>query len=893
MWKCKGCSSKTSTRCQLLKHYRLNHPHYGRRQPYPCPYTICPCTFKSWNALRSHLCRVHNRDSSQQASSLASFTCQICAFPELANEKEYFSHIYVHLKAHETITCMFRGCTFKTNISGTFKSHKNRKHAPFSCSDFKPGIVIITGSPEIPLLSDEHKGGAEFEDVQSTSQTEETHEKMMEERFAVVLLKLENLLHVPSSAVDELLQDLHFLMSSASLSTLKAIVSDFCTKHNLCLNATEIEELASAVCFSNPLTKSIGEQGPLRTAFKRKQYFKDKFQVVEPVEYVLDKDSNHTYQYVPLLQSLQQLLSKDGIIDVATNCSTNSNEAAQEYKSFQDGNFFKQILFLSTGELKIGLTLYIDEFEVCNPLGTSRKKHKLCAIYWILGNLPPDQQSSLSSINLSLLCKSNYIKTYGYGKVLEPLLHDLVVLENHGLFLQQTGKNIKGTVQFVSADNLGAHGLAGFVENFSGEYVCRFCTGRFSDFQTKPVVSSDFILRSKESHKEHVKCAEDSGKPCLGVKRACVLTKNLSYFDVTTGYPPDILHDLLEGVVPVELAQCLGVLISKKYFSLNTLNKVILCFPYKGDDKTNRPHIVPQTFLSKNTIGGNAAENWTLLRLLPLMIGDTVPEGESVWEIVLDLKEIVELAVAQIHTEESIGYLQWKISDHRQKYQEAFPNKKLLPKHHYIEHYPHMIRCFGPLVRLWTMRFEAKHSFFKKVAHHTKCFKNVALTLSKKHQLMIAYHLHSSAPQKLGFEVSGVSRDPLEVLKDEISLPIQQMYPNTKEVNMAKSAECNGIAYRTGIIVICEFTDGLPVFGQIIRICVLQNSLNFIVRKFLAWFRDHYRAFELQPCLTGKMFLITYDDLAEKYPLHDYFIGPLRLVTLKRYPYLKSRFLNN
>lgn len=120
------------------------------------------------------------------------------------------------------------------------------------------------------------------------------------------------------------------------------------------------------------------------------------------------------------------------------------------------------------------MTLYIDEFEVCNPLGTSRKKHKLCAMYWILSNLPPGQHSSLSCIYLAVLCKGNYIKEYGYGKVLEPLLRDLVVLEEHGALVQQIGKNIEGTVQCVAADNLGAHGIAGFVESFSGEYVCIF-----------------------------------------------------------------------------------------------------------------------------------------------------------------------------------------------------------------------------------------------------------------------------------------------------------------------------------------------------------------------------------------------------------------------------------
>lgn len=57
-------------------------------------------------------------------------------------------------------------------------------------------------------------------------------ERMMEEKFAVMLLKLENVLYVASSAVDEFLQDLHFLMSSASLTAINAIVTDFCTKQS-------------------------------------------------------------------------------------------------------------------------------------------------------------------------------------------------------------------------------------------------------------------------------------------------------------------------------------------------------------------------------------------------------------------------------------------------------------------------------------------------------------------------------------------------------------------------------------------------------------------------------------------------------------------------------------
>lgn len=56
MWKFKECAAEETTRYHLLKHYRINHGHFGRKHPYPCTYSNCLCTFKTWNALRSHLC---------------------------------------------------------------------------------------------------------------------------------------------------------------------------------------------------------------------------------------------------------------------------------------------------------------------------------------------------------------------------------------------------------------------------------------------------------------------------------------------------------------------------------------------------------------------------------------------------------------------------------------------------------------------------------------------------------------------------------------------------------------------------------------------------------------------------------------------------------------------
>ena len=85
----------------------------------------------------------------------------------------------------------------------------------------------------------------------------------------------------------------------------------------------------------------------------------------------------------------------------------------------------------------------MDDFETCNPKCTSRQKHKLCAVYWILGNLPPGSHSSLSSIYLALLAKTDNLKKYGYTKVLQPLLQDIKTIEDNGVYIPLLGKSLK------------------------------------------------------------------------------------------------------------------------------------------------------------------------------------------------------------------------------------------------------------------------------------------------------------------------------------------------------------------------------------------------------------------------------------------------------------------
>lgn len=342
------------------------------------------------------------------------------------------------------------------------------------------------------------------------------------QNLAAMLLKLEHLVHVPSLAIGVFSEEMHYLLKSVSVPLSVAGVQQVFEKHNLHVDESVIKEIAATIA-SNPLHSAIG--GSSCTAYKRTQFYKDNFSVVEPIEYCLDEQQTNTFQYVPVLKSLQLLFAKQDVVDrVVENHTARTSPAScssHDYKSFQDGSHFKENTLLSGKDLTIS---YADDFEVCNPLGTSRKKHKLFAVYWILSNLPPGSRSSLSSIYLALLCKGEDLKHYGHEKVLEPLLRDLSILEKDGIFVHLHGTFIKGNVYCVVADNLAAHGMGGFVESFSGEFFCRFCLGRSSDVQAKEVQSGAFNLFTSY----------------CGVKRDCVFNKHLSHFNVLSAHPPDV-----------------------------------------------------------------------------------------------------------------------------------------------------------------------------------------------------------------------------------------------------------------------------------------------------------------------------------------------------------------
>lgn len=340
-WPCKVCSTSVTTRSDIVKHYRLHHGTFGPYHALPCVYVDCPCSFKSWNALHSHLSRNHVEVESLPQEVIISFTCQLCQGSVFSSEKTYFEHIGHHLKHNETIDCVFAGCNHQTNVYGTFQTHKHSKHTPHTLHDFKPGILSQEHCREELNAEDENDVSDDNNALTNSDVPFEEESNVLIEHIAALLLKLESVHNVSLKCIDELVEELHFISNSASKAALKEIIVSHFQRNNHSVNDGFVNSLVEELCTSNPLSTALSAGGPLSSSFRRRQYFKETFDVVEPVEYILESNEKRSFQYVPILQSLNQILKSDHLRE--KDLSTEQNHSSSTtYGSYQDSTLYKE-----------------------------------------------------------------------------------------------------------------------------------------------------------------------------------------------------------------------------------------------------------------------------------------------------------------------------------------------------------------------------------------------------------------------------------------------------------------------------------------------------------------------------------------------------------------------
>jgi hypothetical protein len=259
-------------------------------------------------------------------------------------------------------------------------------------------------------------------------------------------------------------------------------------------------------------------------------------------------------------------------------------------------------------------------------------------------------------------------------------------------------------------------------------------------------------------------------------------------------------------------------------------------------------------------------------------------KDNSYWHLYLLLRDIVALICAPTATENMSAYLKILTEGYLTQRKVLFPDVPLRPKHHYLLHYPELMIQFGPLIRVWTLRFEAKHSYFKECARKLHNFKNLPLTLSERHQLLQAYlHEGNLFQQQLQVEkgINFVARR----YQREIQNAVSSYQFKSDEVVASDCITIKGTLYKEGLFVCLEEGDDGIVFGRIEVILVKRSCEAYFVtsvyQSLLHVDSGLYGLVDYDPTGANVDFRCTSaDSLLDYYPLPCYMFDGIHAIAL-------------
>lgn len=434
------------------------------------------------------------------------------------------------------------------------------------------------------------------------------------------------------------------------------------------------------------------------------------------------------------------------------------------------------------------------------------------------------------------------------------------------------GKLIKGSLVFITGDNLGSHELGGFIANFStSEYLCRYCLITRNEFYREDGAYKTYTPRTIESYNDAVNLIENNS--VQGIKFNSIFNK-LQYFHVCApGLPPCIGHDLFEGVVAFDLKLYIDYFILKKWFTLIELNTLIDKFHYSIEDRKDKPCVLSAT--SKRIIGG-VCQIWTFLWIFPLLIHDKIKViHDEVWLCFLLLTEIVEIVCSPTIHKSCLFYLDRIISEYLSMRQ-RFSDINLRPKHHYLSHYCKLILEFGPLIKVWTMRFESKHRFFKRTTRNLLNFINVVKSLSEKHELFQSL-VRLGADSRLELKVFELSHFNIDMYQENIKAAIRKInLPD--DIQQCTRVNLKGTEYRNGHALVIR-QDGYQenITGRIcLFLCSIENDVYAVFEVIESSFIPFLRAYELGRTIGYDC--LSLHEIMDFKPMHIYNLGSMLCV---------------
>ena len=496
------------------------------------------------------------------------------------------------------------------------------------------------------------------------------------------------------------------------------------------------------------------------------------------------------------------------------------------YKDIHDGHLYKDNKFFKEKRgTKLGIILFQDEFQATSPLGSTNKLYKYLSTYITLAEFSPHLRLDLNVIKQVSVLSAADVEEVGYKKCFEPIINDIKDLESKGLEIGNTKYQVG--LLMVVGDNLGQHDIGGFLKSFGSNvsYTCRYCL-----IEGKNVASGKYdqikgdarMWRTCKRYDETIqalKSKNDKTDSMYGIKYECAYNKLESFHCCSPALPPCVSHDLLQGVVQYDLKLIINYFIENKFFSLRELNKEIRNFSFLGNDALSKPNKITYKKLQQTKIGGQAAETWTLLRFLPILIGKFITDKKNaIWKLLISLRELVTICTKHSISKDQIAYLNECAKKYLCKRLELFPDVPLKPKHHYLCHYAQLFYYFGPLIKVSTFRFESKHQFAKQCFIKKQNYINptkMVLIHSQLHDLY--YSSGSKSLQNYSYE-NPINVDSPAADVNFTNASILNRFNDRKYLYTIKKLMYNKLEYKIGQLLILDEDE--DTFGRIVQIIV-------------------------------------------------------------------------
>jgi hypothetical protein len=889
MYKCHVCHFSTSSVKCYVSHYRV-HANVSNFR-FPCGVSDCSRTFVSFAAFNSHCSRDHNEWRKKISAAkyrnvdvLLQCESDFCG-KQFKDLKSFLNHLKSHISDTNPLSCPYKECTTKFQKTSTFTAHISRKHKNWNCDQLCSNYIVsevdtVARDEVVQMCSTSFEVDDHDSSLEKICQAETVQEQYVQS-MALFLLKMQSSHLLSAAAIQEVVNEMALLHDLGKEQTLAR------TESVLKQHIVDTDKIES-ICSENfQLPAYLYANSILHTDHLRKKYFRQQFSYVSPesVYFGINEHNKAAYaQYIPVKDTLEELMKDSTIVFQLLNPLPNSDAVLQDYS---DAELCKSNSFMQSNPKCLKLILFQDAFEIVNPLGSAKSKHKLVGVYMTLANFYPQSRSKISHIQLVQLMKEKDLKFFGASKVFSHILKDLQQLEEHGVELPGH-EFLKVVVVAIVGDNLGSHYIGGFSENFScGEYFCRFCDIARSDFHNSCLAVGS--ARTAASYEADLKSVNDSNgciDSCHGIKQASPFNMLTHYHVAMPGLPPCLGHDLFEGVVDYDLAAAIRYFVKeKKWFTYQFLNRTVANFKCLGCDAANKPSTINE---KGYRLGGHAVQNWTFVRLLPLILGNRIRDvDDGVWQMCLLLREVVELVCAPRLSISQIAYMETVIKEYIEMRMELFPSIKLRPKHHYLLHYPRLTHLFGPLIRMWSMRFESKHSYFKRVARHSQNFKNVTKTLAERHQL---YQAYISTGERFVCDIACDHPTPFTpvIYCERIQTVIAKHECLKKSsVFVAQQVSLNGTLYKTDLFVLVSENEQGLVVGRIIFILIHDRALFLLVELHPCLYKSDIGVYVYTPADDSPLDCISVDSLLDALPLPLYVLNGLSVLPL-RHKYLRT-----